>query len=156
MDNLSIRLIPCVDNILIKSSYNYNIFKLLFYRSCELMIVNPNILLWLQLYIIIIFRFFPHLNCYNCNFIILNYNSQYFLYKYLFYTTWVLYCFSNTSKTLKILCLVLNIILNYIFFIYFILFIHIMPYIMYLVLIASICSTQKSNLIYFTKIYCGG
>ena len=140
----------------IELGYNYNIFKHHFYRNCESMIANTNILLWLQLYITIIFRFFQCLSCYSSNCIFLKYNLHYFLYKYLYCISWGLYCISNNNKTLKLPCLVLNIILNYIFFIYFIFFIHIMTYIMTLVLIVFIYCTQKSNLIYFIKIYCGG
>ena len=143
-----------MNNTLIELGYNYNIFKLHFYRNCESMIANTNILLYLQLYIIILFRFFQRSSCYSSNCIILKYNLHYFLYKYLYYISWGLYCISNNNKTLP--CLVLNIILNYIYFIYFIFFIRILPYIMTLVLIVFIYSTQKSNLIYFTKIYCGG
>ena len=68
----------------------------------------------------------------------------------------VLYCDFNTSKLQKIFCLILNVVYNYIFFIYFIFFMHIMPFTMNLMLIVFMYSTKESNLIYFTKIYCGG
>ena len=83
-------------NVYMKIGYIYDIIPLYFYKSCESVTANTNILFCLAMYLIIIFIFYPHLNCYRD--ILLRYNIYYILHKYFFLINWRLYYISNASK----------------------------------------------------------